>query len=403
MAEHNSPTASRPLKLAILAGEPSGDLLGADLIASLREHYGAVELIGVGGEAMAAQGLKSLFDYHDLSIVGVGQIVAQLPRLLMHLRRATKAVIAARPDILVIIDSPEFTHRVARRVRAALPQLPIVNYVCPTVWAWKPERAPRMTAYVDHVLSIFPFEAEEVRRLGGPPLTYVGHRLATDASLLAAASHQRSRRARSPSPEKPVSEEPLCLIMPGSRRGEVKRLLPDFSETAHLLAERMPGVRFQIPTLPRLEEKVRAGVAGWTVPVHVTTTAEEKIEAFAQADGALAASGTVLLELALVGVPCVSAYRVDPLSMLIVHRITAWTAALPNFIADYPIVNEYMARMIRPPLIARRLERLLHESPERHEMLIGFDLVRERMTVGSPPADIAANVVAGLVGPATIA
>ncbi|MCY6380934.1 lipid-A-disaccharide synthase [Hoeflea prorocentri] len=393
--------SSRPLKLAIIAGEPSGDLLGADLIASLHEHYGAVELIGVGGEAMAAQGLKSLFDYHDLSIVGVGQIVAQLPKLLSHLRKASRAVIAARPDVLVIIDSPEFTHRVARRARATLPDLPIINYVCPTVWAWKPERAPRMRAYVDHVLSIFPFEAEVVERLGGPPLTYVGHRLATDASLLAAASHQRSRRALTVSPEEPVSQEPLCLIMPGSRSGELKRLLPDFSETAHVLAERMPGVRFQIPTLPRLEDKVRAGVAEWTVPVRVTTSAEEKVEAFAQADVALAASGTVLLELALVGVPCVSAYRVDPLSMLIAHRITAWTAALPNFIADYPLINEYMAQMIRPPLIARRLERLLHESAERHEMLQGFDIVREKMTVDKPPADIAAAVVAELISPAT--
>lgn len=387
-----------PLKLAIIAGEPSGDLLGADLIAALNASgERPIELVGVGGEAMTAQGLVSLFDYNDLSIIGVGQIVAQLPRLLAHLRKATNAIIAADPDVLVIIDSPEFTHRVAARVRRALPDLPIVNYVCPTVWAWKPERAPRMTAYIDHVLSIFPFEADVVSKLGGPPLTYVGHRLASDASLLAAATGQKARRSNNISQSLPVSDTPLCLILPGSRGGEVKRLLPDFRETAHLLAERMPQVRFQIPTLPRLEERVRAAVADWDMPVRVTATAEEKWQAFEEADVALAASGTVLLELALVGVPCISAYRVDMLSRLIVHRITAWTAALPNFIADYPLINEYMQEMIRPGLIARRLERLLHLSSERHEMLYGFDHVRRAMRASRPPAEIAAGVVSGLV------
>ncbi|WP_136661123.1 lipid-A-disaccharide synthase [Nitratireductor sp. XY-223] len=385
-----------PLKLAIIAGEPSGDLLGADLIAALAAGR-PVELVGVGGEAMTAQGLSSLFDYSDLSIVGVGQIVAQLPKLLGHIRKAANAIIAADPDVLVIIDSPEFTHRVAARVRKALPRLPIVNYVCPTVWAWKPERAPRMTAYVDHVLSIFPFEADVVAKLGGPPLTYVGHRLASDASLLAAATGQMAKRSNNISQALPVSDAPLCLILPGSRNGEVKRLLSDFGETARLLAERMPHVRFQIPTLPRLEERVRAGVAEWDVPVRVTATAEEKWQAFEEADVALAASGTVLLELALVGVPCISAYRIDPLSKLIVHRITAWTAALPNFIADYPLINEYMQEMIRPGLMARRLERLLHLSSERHEMLHGFDHVRSAMAADRPPAEIAADVVSRLV------
>ncbi|MEX3008781.1 lipid-A-disaccharide synthase [Hoeflea sp. TYP-13] len=387
------------LKLAIIAGEPSGDLLGADLIEALtkRRSPGAIELTGVGGEAMAAQGLRSLFDYHDLSIVGVSAIVARLPKLLTHIHRTTKAIIQADPDLLVIIDSPAFSHRVANKVRKARPNLPVVNYVCPTVWAWKPERASKMTAYVDHILSIFPFEADIVSQLGGPPLTYVGHRLASDASMRAAISRQLERRKVKRVKNEPVADKPLCLVLPGSRNGEIKRLLPDFAQTVHLLAERMPQTRFQIPTLPRLEASIRASVSDWAVPVEVTTSSEDKWKAFSEADVALAASGTVLLELALAGIPCISAYKLDPLAKLIMSRVSAWTVALPNFIADYPIINEYINESVRPALIARRLGRLLHQSSEREEMLIGFDAVRDAMQIDRQPAEIAADVVNGIL------
>ncbi len=157
-------------KLAVIAGEVSGDLLGADLVRALRaQSHSDVELVGVGGEALEAEGLRSLFDYSELSIMGFTQVLARLPKLIMRIRQTAKAIIAARPDALLIIDSPDFTHRVARKVRAALPDLPVINYVCPSVWAWKPERAPRMRGYVDHVLAVLPFEPEAMERLQGPP------------------------------------------------------------------------------------------------------------------------------------------------------------------------------------------------------------------------------------------
>ncbi|MDP3525487.1 MAG: lipid-A-disaccharide synthase, partial [Hoeflea sp.] len=205
------------MRLAIVAGEPSGDILGADLVGALEAATGAAPvLIGVGGERLIARGLTSLFDYSELSIIGFSAVILNLPNLILRIRQTADAIIAARPDCLVIIDSPDFSHRVARRVRQALPDLKIINYVCPTVWAWKPERAPAMRAWVDHILSIFPFEAEIVRRLDGPPLTYVGHRLMDDPGLMAARAVQKARRVAGVG-----TAPPVCLILPGSRRAEV--------------------------------------------------------------------------------------------------------------------------------------------------------------------------------------
>ena len=200
------------LRLAVVAGEPSGDILGGDLVRALAAATGAQpELVGVGGRHLISQGLDSLFDYTELSIIGFSAVILQLPKLILRIRQTADAIIAARPDCLVIIDSPDFSHRVARKVRAALPDLKIINYVCPTVWAWKPERAGAMNAYVDHVLSIFPFEPEIVARLGGPPLTYVGHRLMDDPGLVAAHAAQAARRSAGQSWGPPV-----CLILPAS-------------------------------------------------------------------------------------------------------------------------------------------------------------------------------------------
>ena len=242
-------SGSEPLKLAVIAGEPSGDLLGADLISALaaRQNGRAIELIGVGGDAMAAQGLRSLFDYHDLSIVGVSAIVAQLPKLMSHVRKTTKAIIDARPDILIIIDSPAFTHRVAKKVRKELPHLPVVNYVCPTVWAWRPHRAREMTGYVDHILSILPFEKEIVSTLAGPPLTYVGHRLGSDASMREAAAYQLERRAGNKTDGKPLLKNPFVLCSRDLAMGRSNAYCR-ISATRRISSRReCPGFSFTFP------------------------------------------------------------------------------------------------------------------------------------------------------------
>lgn len=379
------------LKVAVIAGEVSGDLLGADLIAALKRlHAGPVELVGVGGDALEAQGLKSLFDFSELSIMGISQVLAKLPTLYRLIRRTTAALIAAKPDILIIIDSPDFTHRVAKRVRAVLPDLPVVNYVCPSVWAWKEYRARQMLGYVDQVLAILPFEPEVMRRLGGPPTTYVGHRLTADVNLLAVRNN-RAARAASPDQRKTI------MLLPGSRSTEISKLLPFFEDAANDLVARNADVRFVMPTVARREALVRELVAKWKLQPEILIGSDAKWRAFGEADAALAASGTVILELALAGVPTVSTYKTDWIVSLMTSRIKTWTAAIPNLIADYAVVPEYFNDSVRGGALARWMERLSADTAQQRAMLESYNLVWQRMQTERPPGEKAAEIVLDLL------
>ncbi|MDQ0320177.1 lipid-A-disaccharide synthase [Pararhizobium capsulatum DSM 1112] len=386
--------SQQSLKLAVIAGEVSGDLLGADLVQALKlKVEGRIELVGVGGEALEAEGLRSLFDYSELSIMGIAQVLARLPLLLRRINQTADALIAAKPDALLIIDSPDFTHRVARRVREAMPDLPIVNYVCPSVWAWKEERAPAMRPYVDHVLAVLPFEPAVMKRLEGPPTTYVGHRLAGDRNVLAvrAAQAAKTEDARS------SATGATCLLLPGSRSSEIKRLLPAFGETLQTLLQRNPHMRFLLPTVPRQEALVRSLIADWSIKPEVSVGPTAKWQAFAKADAAIAASGTVILELGLCGIPVISAYRADWIVRLMHNRIRIWTAALPNLIADYVIVPEYLNEAIRAGALARWIERLMSPTAERRAMMEGYQTVWERMQTERPPGEMAAAILLSVI------
>ncbi len=379
---------TRRVRVAVVAGEVSGALLGADLVSALKAaHAGPVELIGVGGEALQAEGLQSLFDFSELSIMGLTQVLQRLPQLVSRIRQTANAVIAARPDVLIIIDSPDFTHRVAKRVRAALPDLPIVDYVCPSVWAWKEYRARAMVPYVDHVLAILPFEPLAMERLGGPPTTFVGHRLTNDADLL------KVRKLRAEEPVKQPGEGRTIMLLPGSRSAEIRQLLPIFGETAAAFVERNGPTRFLLPTVPRQEVLVRDIAKSLPIVPEISVSAEGKWGAFAEADAALAASGTVILELALAGVPVISAYKADWLITMMSKRIKIWTAALPNLIADYPVIPEYINEMVRPGSLCRWLERLSTDSLQRQAMMEGFDLTWQRLQTQVPPGEAAAGIV----------
>lgn len=381
----------KTLKVGVIAGEVSGDLLGGDLVAALRASYpGEIELMGVGGEALERQGLKSLFDFSELSIMGISQVLKRLPSLIRRIRQTADAIVAARPDVLVIIDSPDFTHRVARRVRKALPDLPVVNYVCPSVWAWKEERAPRMRAYVDHVLALLPFEPAVMARLGGPATTYVGHRLINDPDIRRVRAARLACADRGP-------HEGVCLLLPGSRGTEINRLLPIFGEAARELSARNPGIRFLLPTVARQEALVRRLTADWLVQPEITASTEQKWQAFIEADAAIAASGTVILELALARVPVLSTYRLDWLANLLLGKIKVWTAAIPNIIADYAVVPEYLNEQVRPGSLTRGFERLSADTAERRAMLEGYDLVNERMQTARPPGETGAAVILDLL------
>ena len=379
----------REIHISIVAGEESGDLLGADLVRALRRISGwEIRLSGVGGNHLVAEGLTTLFDPSEIALMGVSAVVRRLPRLMRRIRQTADSIVTSAPDCLVIIDSPDFTHRVARRVRASAPEIPIIDYVCPSVWAWRPGRAAAMTAYIDHVLAILPFEPEVLERLGGPPSTFVGHRLAQDPEVFAAAEKQQQHRLPEP------GEATKLLVLPGSRASEVSSLLGHFGETVSVLAERGNRLEILLPTVANVAERVRAGTAGWKVSPKITLVPEQKWRAFGDADVALAASGTVLLELALVGVPTVSTYVTDLPIRLARSMITTWSAALPNLIADRVIVPEFFDSNIVPRHLARTLERLGSDTNARAEQIDGFSEVVRRIKTSRPSGEIAAAVVA---------
>lgn len=384
--------SERSLKVAVIAGEVSGDLLGGDLIAALKTKTSApIELIGVGGDALEAQGLHSLFDFSELSIMGITQVLARLPSLIRRIGQTADAIIAAKPDVLIIIDSPDFTHRVAKKVRAALPDLPVVNYVCPSVWAWKEYRAKAMLPYVDRVLAVLPFEPEAMQRLGGPRTDFVGHRLTADADIL------RVRELRAQRPLKTADDAKTILLLPGSRGAEIKALLPIFGEVMQEFVRRNGPTRFILPTVKRREALVREIVAGFEIKPEIMADQSGKWAAFAKADAAIAASGTVILELALANVPVVSAYKADWLITMMAKRIKIWSGALPNLIADRVVVPEYINEVVRPGALCRWAEQLSHDSGPRRAMLEGFDLTWKNLSVPVPPGEAAAAIVIDLL------
>lgn len=379
---------SEPLKVAIVAGEESGDLLGADLIAALRVKTGReIQLIGLGGRHLQVLGLNPPFDASEIALMGFSAVLAGLPRLISRINQITKLITAEKPDCLITIDSPDFSLRVAKKVRAANPEIPIVHYVCPSVWAWRPGRAPAMRPYVDHILCILPFESRELERLGGPQGTYVGHRLSHDAGVLHAAAEQAAPRNLGEDREKTL------LLLPGSRRGEVRKLLEPFGETVSVLAGRGHRMRLLLPTVPHVTEFVRTTVSSWPRQPEIILDPARKWQAFGEADAALIASGTVSLELALSGVPMVSTYKLDPVAKLLQKLITTWSALLPNLIADRALVTEFYDIYVRPQNLARQVEALWSDSGLRAWQKDGFAEVRRRMATDRPAGEIAAGVV----------
>lgn len=384
--------SEKPLKIAVIAGEVSGDLLGADLIGALKQrHSGPIKLVGVGGEALQGQGLHSLFDFSELSIMGITQVLSKLPRLIRLISVTSEAIIAAKPDLLLIVDSPDFTHRVARKVRKRLPDLPVVNYVCPSVWAWKEYRAKAMLPYVDEVLAVLPFEPDVMQRLGGPKTHFIGHRLASHAEVQRVRS---ARRSRSP---KATGESRTILLLPGSRGAEITQLLPVFGAAMEEFVSRNGETRFLLPTVPRQEARVREITAAWPIRPEILIGDQAKWQAFEEADAAIAASGTVILELALAYVPVVSTYKGDWIIRMLANRIRVWTGALPNLIADYAIVPEYFNDVLRPASLVRWAERLSTGTPQRQAMLAGYDDVWSRLQTALPAGEAGAELVLSLL------
>lgn len=384
-------TEAGTLRVFIVAGEESGDRLGAALMrAILARTKGKVAFMGVGGREMALEGITSVFPIDDLSIIGFSAIPRKLPLILRRIRETVDAVLAARPDVLVIVDSPDFTHRVARRVRRLVPKLPIIDYVSPSVWAWRPGRARAMRAYIDHVLALLPFEPAAHARLGGPDCTYVGHPLAEQVHLLRPDAQEKLRRQ---------SDPPIVLVLPGSRAGEVARHLDLFGAALAIARERCGDIDVVLPTIPHLAGRIRGETRGWASPPRVVVETADKWAAFRTARAALAASGTVTLELAIAGVPTVVAYKVSVIEEATARLfIKVPTIVLANLVLGTNVMPEVLQRQATSQRLAEELAALIGDTDKRRRQLDAFARLDAVMNIGSvSPSAQAADIVLSLV------
>ncbi len=377
-------------QIFLIATEESGDRLGASLMKVLRQRLGgAVRFDGVGGSAMAREGLVSRFPIEQLSIMGFAAVVARLPTILRHIRQTADAVLETSPDILVIIDSPDFTHRVARRVRARDAAIPIVDYVSPSVWAWRPGRARAMRRYIDHVLALLPFEPDAHARLGGPPCSYVGHPLIEQIDTLRPDAEEQARRDAKP---------PVLLVLPGSRRSEIGHHMAVFGETLGQLQAAGVGFEAVLPTVPHLQEPIAAALKHWPVQPRVVVGETDKRAAFRRAHAALAKSGTVTLELAISGVPMVAAYRAGRLEAWIVRpRITSSSVILANLVVGDNVVPEFIQQDCTPLRLVPALRDVLTDTPLRRRQVDAFTRLDTIMATGKPPSVRAADIVLAML------
>lgn len=381
--------AARPLRVVLIAGEHSGDALGAKLLRAIKTATGGnVSFSGVGGELMAAEGFVSLYPLDDVAVMGPLAILRQLPVIVRRVHEAVDATVAANPDVLVIIDSPEFTHAIAKRVRKRAPQLPIINYVSPSVWAWRPWRARRMRPHVDHVMALLPFEPAAHERLGGPPCSYVGH------PLIERLDEIRTADAAGLADRLGIADKPAIVVLPGSRRSEVERLMQPFGEALARLQLRGHAFEVILPAVTSVRALVEEKARAWPLVPHLVSGEADKFAAFRLARAALAASGTVTLELGLAATPAVVAYRVDAVAARLRFLMQVPSVVLTNLVAGENVYPEYLQEDCTPEKLAAALAQLLEDTPQRQAQIAGLAKVPQRMAIpGDSPSEAAARIV----------
>lgn len=371
------------MKLMIVCGEPSGDLLGAQLMVALRALRGDdVTFVGMGGAAMAAQGLDSIAPLEATAVMGIVEIVPAIPKILKLIARVADFAAAEKPDAVIVVDSPEFTQRVARAIRRRDPAIRTVDYVAPQVWAMRPGRAKAMAGYLDLVLALLPFEPPFFEKYGLKAV-FVGHPAVERAAKMTGAEAFRARHA--------IGAAPLLAVLPGSRSGEVKRLLPVFRDAVAAVAAAVPGLVCVLPAADHVAERVRTETAGWPVPPILVEGEAEKFAAFAAADAALAASGTVTTELALANTPTVVAYKVAPLTAAIARRlITVKYATLTNLILDREVMPEFIQDACTPERLAAAAVRFLTEPAAAESVKTDLHAAMTAMGLGGEAPSIRA-------------
>lgn len=383
------------MRIFVIAGEPSGDALGQALMAGLKQLVPGVSFAGVGGPLMAAQGLQSQFPMEELSVMGLAEVLPKYFHLKRRIRECAQAIVTQKPDVLITIDSPDFCLRVARIVKDQT-DIRTVHYVAPTVWAWRPGRAAKMRGVIDHVLALFPFEPP-LMQAAGIACDFVGHPVVAQPRATPQDCHT-FRKAHD------MLGRPVVALLPGSRQGEVRRMVPVMGKTVAALARDIPDVRFVLPAAGPVDGLVRELVGDWPIkPVILdpkATTPSQKRAAFAAADLAIAASGTVSLELAAAGTPMVIAYRMNPLTFALIRRMALTdTVTLVNLVANNRSVPEYLGPECRPEDIARAgVSVLRNEGGARDAQETAMELTMARLGEGAEPPGLRAAraVLSGL-------
>jgi lipid-A-disaccharide synthase len=354
------------LKLFILAGEPSGDRIAADLVIRLK-HRVPLALAGVGGDELEAEGLKSLFPMSDLAVMGITDVLMRLPLLLWRLRQTAKAILKTKPDIVVLVDAQDFSKLLAKQLKAKGFSGRLILYVCPTVWARAPHRAAKLKPVFEEVLAVLPFEPKVMNELGGPPTSFVGHPATADASERSAAN-----------------EVGPLILLPGSRDGELRRHLPLFRTVLERLKDHPVISTVVLPTLPRLAERLRQEVADWPVAVKVVEDRAVRAELYDKAVLALAVSGTATLELAFGKVPMVVSYVMESHQAREFERIGRPRVSLPNIILGRDAVPELIQAPADPDALEATLRHLLDNKKARQDQVIAFGELAALMKSGEP-------------------
>jgi lipid-A-disaccharide synthase len=373
----------------IVSGETSGDNLAGRLMAALKaETGGRVRFAGVGGPQSEAQGLESLFPMRELSLMGLAEVLPHLPRLIKRLNQTVEAAKTLRPDVVVTVDSPDFCLRVAHRLHGW--GIPVVHYVAPQLWAWRPGRARRLATRIDHLMALLPFEVAFFAKYGIAS-TFVGHPAIESGAGHGDGPAFRAKHAISP-------DATLLCVVPGSRPGEARRMLPIFAPALAMIMEKHPDLRVVIPVADAAADLVAQLTRDWPFPV-VFASPADRFDAFAASDAAMAKSGTVTLELALAGVPMVVAYRVSPATAFIVRRlISVKHASLVNLLTEREVVPEFLQENCTPERLAAGVEALLDSSEVRERQRQSFRELAKALGDAHPsPSERAAKVVLDIV------
>ena len=379
--------------LMLVAGEPSGDQLGGQLMAALRTLAGdRVEITGVGGPAMTRQGLKSLFPLDTTAVMGLREVVPAIPAILRRVQEAVSFALETRPDAVVLIDSPDFTHRIARALKKTDPSIRTVNYVAPQVWASRAYRAKAMARYFDLVLALFPFEVAFFRSFGLKAI-FTGHPVIERRTRMTGGEALRPRLGIAP-------DAPLLVLLPGSRSSEIRQMLPAFRATLEILAKKIPGLVTILPTVPHVAGRVAEKTGHWPTPLHILESEADKFAAFDAADVALAASGTVTAELALSRTPSVVFYIVGGLTYALANWLyNSRFFALPNILLDRKAIPEFKQGEAKPEILAAEVEKLFQDKAAHAAQVAAMDEFAALLGEGGEaPSLRAARVLLEFIG-----